>query len=121
MNEPEHAVVIEKYSFGSMRIEGRTYYNDLAISENRIARWWREESHLVRPADIDVILALKPAVLVIGTGYGGGMQVSDEVRKLCEDAGVELIVELTARALERYNALATEGKRPVAAAFHLTC
>jgi len=121
MSDSERMPIIEKYAFGSMRVGGRTYYADLAISGGEVARWWRDESHLVRSTDIDAVLALKPAVLVIGTGRSGGMQVSDEAKKLCEEIGVELIIERTERAIERYNALALEGKRPVAAAFHLTC
>jgi hypothetical protein len=121
MDPPAHMPTIEKYSFGSMRLGGRTYYEDLAVSAGEIARWWREESHLVQSADIDVILALKPDVLVVGTGHSGRMRVSEEATKLCAEAGVELVVEQTARAVERYNAIVTEGKRSVAAVFHLTC
>ncbi|MGD1047378.1 MAG: MTH938/NDUFAF3 family protein [Candidatus Krumholzibacteriaceae bacterium] len=121
MNAPEGKLLIEKYAFGSMRLGDRTYYNDLTISAGEVARWWRESSHLVQSADIDVTLAVKPDVLVIGTGYSGGMSVSDEAKRLCADGGVELVVERTARAVERYNALVLEGIRSVAAAFHLTC
>ena len=121
MNAPEGKLLIEKYAFGSMRLGDRTYYSDLAISAGEVARWWRDSSHLVLSADIDVILAVKPDVLVIGTGYSGGMSVSDEAKRLCADNGVELVVERTARAVERYNAILLEGIQSVAAAFHLTC
>jgi hypothetical protein len=121
MNAPAGKLLIEKYSFGSMRLGDRTYYNDLAVSTGEVARWWRESSHLVQSADIDVILAVRPDVLVIGTGYSGGMSVSDEAKRLCEDNGVELVVERTARAVELYNEIVLEGIKSVAAAFHLTC
>jgi hypothetical protein len=121
MSESPHPPLIEKYAFGSMRISGRTYYADLTISEGEIARWWRGESHLLQSADIDAIVALKPAVLVVGTGNSGNMQVSPEATSLCEEAGVELVVERTGRAAERYNELVRRGTRTVAAAFHLTC
>jgi hypothetical protein len=121
MNASERMPIIEKHGFGSMRIGGRTYYSDISISAGAIARWWREESHLVRPADIDSILATKPAVLVIGTGRNGRMEISDEARKLCGEAGVELAADRTERAIEIYNAIVLEGARSVAAAFHLTC
>jgi len=121
MSSSERMPLVEKYGFGSMRIGGRAYYADLSVSGGAIARWWREESHLVQPADIDSILALKPDVLVIGTGQSGRVQVSDEAKRLCEEAGVELIAERTARAVESYNAIVHEGNRSVAAAFHLTC
>ena len=121
MSSSKRMPLIEKYAFGSMRIGGRAYYADLSVSGGAIARWWREESHLVQPADIDSILELKPAVLVIGTGQSGRVQISDEAKKLCAGAGVELIAERTARAVECYNAIVLEGNRSVAAAFHITC
>jgi hypothetical protein len=49
------------------------------------------------------------------------MSVSEEAKNLCADNGVELVVERTGRAVERYNAIVLEGIRSVAAAFHLTC
>lgn len=121
MSPPERMPIVEKHAFGSMRIGGRTYYSDLSVSAGAVARWWRDESHLVRPVDIDSILATKPAVLVIGTGRSGRMEISDEAKRLCEEAGVELVAERTERAVEIYNTIALEGTRSVAAAFHLTC
>jgi hypothetical protein len=104
-----------------MRVGGRTYYADLTILGGEIARWWRGESHLVQSADIDAIVALKPSVLVVGTGFNGNMEISAEVKDLCREAGVELVIERTAPAVERYNELVRTGARTVAAAFHLTC
>jgi hypothetical protein len=113
--------LIEKYAFGSMRVGGHTFYSDIVIIAEAITEWWREESHLVQPPDIVTILEEKPGVLVLGTGYSGGMRVSDEVTKLCEEKGIELIVGRTAIALDSYNKIVFEGKKTVAGAFHLTC
>ena len=121
MNARSRIPLIEKYAFGSMRVGGRTYYSDIFIVAGAITEWWREESHLVQPPDIVTIIEKKPTVLVLGTGYSGGMQVSKETTKLCEERGIELIVGLTAIALESYNKIVLEGKKTVAAAFHLTC
>lgn len=121
MNAHSRIPLIEKYAFGSMRVGGRTYYSDIFITAGTITEWWREESHLVQPPDIVTILKEKPAVLVLGTGYSGGMQVSTETTKLCEERGIELIVGLTAIALDIYNKIVLEGKKTVVAAFHLTC
>jgi hypothetical protein len=112
---------IEKYAFGSMRVGGKTYYSDIVVTSNAVTQWWREESHLVQAADIAAILEEKPAVIVLGTGYSGGMQVSTEAARLCEEKGVELIVGRTAVVLDQYNKIVLEGKKAVAAAFHLTC
>jgi hypothetical protein len=113
--------LIEKYAFGSMRVGGRTYYTDIVITADAITEWWREEGHLVQPSDLVTILEKKPAVLVLGTGYSGGMQVSKETSELCRKQGVELIVGRTAMTLDIYNRIAGEGKRALVAAFHLTC
>jgi hypothetical protein len=121
MNARSRIPLIEKYAFGSMRVGGRTYYSDIFITAGTITEWWREESHLVQPPDIVTIIEQKPAVLVLGTGYSGGMQVSTETTKLCEERGIELIVGLTAISLDIYNKIVLEGKKTVVAAFHLTC
>jgi hypothetical protein len=38
--------MIDKYSFGSITIDGRTYDTDVIIYPERIDdRWWRKEGH----------------------------------------------------------------------------
>jgi hypothetical protein len=113
--------LIEKYAFGSMRVGGHTYYSDIVITAEGIKEWWREESHLVQSLDITTIVEEKPAALVVGTGYSGGMQISKEAAALCQERGIELIVGRTANALDVYNKIVLEGKKTIAAAFHLTC
>jgi hypothetical protein len=114
-------LLVEAYSFGSIRVRGRTYDGDVVLAGDTISRWWREEGHLVSPADIAPILATGAQVLVIGTGHSGGMEVSAEAAALCGEKGVELIVRPTAQATRRYNELLLEAKRRVAGAFHVTC
>ena len=121
MNAHTRMPLIEKYAFGSMRVGGHTYYTDIVITADAITEWWRAEGHLVQPSDIDTILEKKPAVLVLGTGYSGGMQVARRTTELCRERGVELIVGRTAITLDIYNRIAVEGKKALAAAFHLTC
>ena len=66
------------------------------------------------------ILNAKPDYLIIGSGKFGLMKVSNELRELLSDCGVEVIVERSKSAVVTFNRLYTEGKN-VAGAFHLTC
>jgi hypothetical protein len=67
---------IEKYSFGSITIDGRTYKNDLIIYPDRIQDgWWRKEGHLLQLEDIGGVLQKRPDVLVVGRGESARMRV----------------------------------------------
>ena len=74
--------MIEQYREGSyLKIGGTQYYNDLKIIDGQVrARWWRDQGHRLQTEDIYDILAAKPKILVIGTGYAGNLRVSDENR-----------------------------------------
>jgi hypothetical protein len=113
--------VIEEYQFGSMKIGGKRYRNDLKIVGGKvIPDWWRREGHSVEEADVDDVIAAKPGILVVGMGDPGRMQVTDPLRSALAGAGIRLIEEPTATALRTFNRLSAEGKN-VAGAFHLTC
>lgn len=113
--------MIENYQFGSMQVAGRSYHNDLKIIQGEVhPEWWRKEGHRVAVDDIADILAAQPDCLVVGQGKPGNMQVTAAARSALADAGIELIEEPTATALQTFNRLQGEG-RNVAGAFHLTC
>lgn len=113
--------MIDSYQFGSMTIEGKKYQNDLKIIDGQVvSNWWRKEGHSVEEADVDDILSAKPDTFVVGMGDPGRMQVTGSLRSALADAGISLIEEPTASALQTFNRLKKQGK-DVAAAFHLTC
>ena len=70
--------------------------------------------------DINDILSAKPEVLVIGTGYTGNMRVPRAVRSEIEKQNINVIAEITSKAVETFDRLYAEEK-DVAGAFHLTC
>jgi len=112
-------MLIESCSFGRMVIGGQIYTADLIIIGDEVfPNWWRKEGHQLQPEDLDVVMARKPEVLVIGTGAYGAMDVPFETEKYLEDAGIEVIWKPTAEAAEIFNSIAGKKK---AAAFHLTC
>ena len=114
--------MIEHYQEGSyVKIKGAQYYNDLKIIDGQVkGRWWRSQGHRLQIEDIFDVLAAKPEIFVIGTGYAGHMRVPDEVRSAIEHKNIGVITADTAQAVETFNRLYAAGK-DVAGAFHLTC
>ncbi len=111
---------IDAYSFGRMVINGKDYTSDLIIYPDRIDdSWWRKLGHLLQMDDLAEILAAKPAVLILGTGYMGVMKVPGELEKELSTLGIEVYVRRSKKAVDVFNAMGdTKG---VIAAFHLTC
>lgn len=111
---------IERYSFGSISVGGRSYASDLIILPDRIvADWWREEGHSLSVGDLRAVFDAKPELLIVGTGASGMMGVPADTRSALERAGIGLLAESTADAVATYNRL--RGTTRLAAAFHLTC
>ena len=112
--------MIESYDFGSIVVDGTKFERDLIIFPDRIDRgWWRKEGHELCVGDVRGIVAAKPEVLVVGTGYSGMMRILPETKKFLASAGIELITAKTEEACKMYNDL-SKSKR-VVAALHLTC
>ncbi len=111
---------IDSYRFGEICIDGCRYSSDVIIYPDHVdGGWWREEGHSAAPSDLQEVLEAHPAVLVIGQGNPGRMQVPDGTRREIEKAGIEVIVQPTSEAVVTYNRLCRT--RQVAAALHLTC
>ena len=120
------AEMIEGYDYGVLRIDGKEYHSDVIIYPDsslggcRVdGSWWRKEGHRVDRADVENVVKARPDVLVVGTGYYGCMEVPTETKELLKDAGIELCIEPTLQACDKYNQL--KAVRKVAAALHLTC
>ena len=110
---------IDHYRFGHIEIEGRSYDADVIIFPDHVhQRWWRREGHRLAQEDLGNVLAEGPEVLVIGTGYYGRMQVSEETLNSLRSAGVR--VGKTSDAVEEFSRLQRKYAR-VVAALHLTC
>jgi hypothetical protein len=112
---------IDHYSFGHIDVEGHSYDADVIIFPDHVQeRWWRREGHRLLREDLETVLAEKPEVLVVGTGYYGRMQVPEETLDSLQSAGVEVRVSNTSDAVEEFNRLQREYAR-IVAALHLTC
>jgi hypothetical protein len=110
---------IQKYEFGSIVIDGKTYTSDVIVFPDRVRdRWWRKEGHRLDVDDLEEVLEFRPEVLVVGTGYSGLMEVPEETLRYLEMKNIEVHVAPTREAVRIFNGL--EGRR-VVGAFHLTC
>ena len=115
------ALKVESYGFGRIRIDGKTYHEDLIILPDRVLESWRRaRGHELRLDDLKEVLEADIDCLVIGTGYYGMVKVSDEVAEYFERKGVEVVIKPSREACEAYNERVDAGKR-VALALHLTC
>jgi hypothetical protein len=81
--------------------------------------WWRKEGHRLQSVDLGDVIAARPDLLIIGTGYSGVMAVPEETRNFISSKGIEVRVERTGKAVDNFNAL--RGKKVVVAALHITC
>lgn len=111
---------IDSYSFGRIVIDGVTYTSDVTLLEERVnSSWWRKESHLLAPNDLEEVIRAQPDLLVIGTGFSGVMKVPRETQEFLKSKGIEFVIQRTEDACKTYNE--TPRDRRVAAALHLTC
>jgi len=112
---------ISGYRFGKIDIGGRTYASDVIITPERVIEgWWRQQGHALAVADLDNVVAARPDVLVIGTGYFGRMSVSQEARQYLEAQGIQVHDARTGEAVHDFNRR-QRGPGRVVAALHLTC
>ena len=112
---------IESYSFGVMKVEGTEYRTDLIVFPDRImSDWWRKRGHSLVIEDLDDVLDFEPAVLVVGKGASGLMDIPDSTQKTLQEKGIEVIAENTGQAWGLFNEQIEKGRRAVGA-FHLTC
>ncbi len=112
--------MVEHYTFGKIKIDGKTYTSDVIIYTERVdASWWRKEGHNLQIEDLTGVVRAGLAVLIIGTGSFGVMKVPKETVSHLEAEGIMVYVERTGKAVELFNEL--QKNKTVIAALHLTC
>ena len=113
---------ITAYRFGAVTIGGRVYTSDVVIVPERVIdTWWRKRSHRVSVADLVDVMAGRPDVVVVGTGYFGRMSVSDDARRYLHEQGVVVVEQRTSSAIDAFNDLQDMKRGRIVAALHLTC
>ena len=96
----------DNFSFGSLRIDGRTYEHDVVIDRGEIRKRRKAPSKQFRdnfghtPLSVEEAVPWKCARLVIGTGAYGSLPVMNEVKREAERRKVELLMLPTREAIE---------------------
>ncbi len=112
---------IDKYSFGSITINGKKYTQDVIIFPDTVfCPWWREEGHNLSLKDMEKVIEFKPSLVIIGTGAEGIMRVPQKTLKELNKIGVETTTEKTGEAVNIYNEK-IQNNENVVACLHLTC
>jgi hypothetical protein len=113
--------IIEQYSFGKIRISGKSFSQDVIIfPEEVVPSWWRKEGHSLHMEDLEEVVKRKPEILIIGTGYNGIMKVPQALISQLDELGIKTTVMKSTEAVREYNKLVKE-KKKVAVGLHLTC
>src|SRR6266699_3868560 len=105
----------EKFSFGSIRIDGTTYEHDVVIDRGKICKRKKKPSKQFRDAFGHTSLS-KCTRLVIGTGTGA-LPVMEEVKREAKRRKIKLLVLPTTKAIAALKKIPDETN----AILHVTC
>jgi hypothetical protein len=111
--------MIEHYSFGSIKIDGKSYSHDVIVAGGKVKSWWRNTSHEVSINDLDPILEEKPKTVIFGTGESGVCRVFPETVGYLEEQGIKVLTFETPEAVREFNLHINDPG--MVGAFHLTC
>jgi hypothetical protein len=112
----------DKFSFGTLRIDGSTYKQDVVIDRGEVRKRTKALSRRFRdefghtPLSIEEKIPWKCQRLVIGTGAYGRLPVMKEVKLEAERRHVELVIVPTSEALRLI-----ERESEANAILHVTC
>jgi len=114
---------IDQFSFGSIRIDGETYEQDIVIDRGQVRIRKKKPSKRFRgefghtPLSIEEKIPWKCTRLVIGTGAEGSLPVMPAVLEEAQRRGVEVEAVRTEKAIE----LLRRAGPDTNAVLHITC
>ncbi len=115
LENPVGTNLVRSYGPGLLRIGERTHATSLIVTATSIIAPWRPTTaRELRAADLEPLLGLAPAVVLLGTGER--QQFPDvQVLRILHEQRIGVEVMDTSAACRTYNVLVAEG-RSVAAA-----
>jgi hypothetical protein len=114
---------IDRFTFGSIRIDGETHAHDVVIDRGRLRKRRKKPSKPFRdefghtPLSAEEDIPWNCRRLVVGTGADGALLVMDEVKRAAARRKVELLILPTREAVWE---LQTE-RSETNAILHVTC
>lgn len=115
LDQPAAINVVRGYGPGTIRIGERTFSRSLIVTATRIIEDWRPLGIPdLKVTDLDLLLELRPEVLLIGSGT---RQVFPDRATLAAlySAGLGFEIMDTGAACRTYNVLVAEGREVAAA------
>jgi hypothetical protein len=112
----------EKFSFGSIRIDGVNHEHDVVIDRGKVRKRKKKPSKPFRdtlghtPLSIEEKIPWKCRRLVVGTGTGA-LPVMDDVKKEAQRRKIELLILPTSEAIE----VLKKNPEDTNAILHVTC
>jgi len=123
MNLRGAAMRIDRFTFGSVRIDGETYTHDVVIDRGRLRKRKKKPSKPFRdefghtPLSVEEDIPWICRRLVVGTGADGALPVMEEVKRTAARRKVELLILPTSEAIRELQA----GWNETNAILHVTC
>ena len=114
---------IDRFSFGTIRIDGATYEGDVVIDRGEVRLRKKKPSKRFRdefghtPLSLEEKIPWKCSRLVIGTGADGALPVMPAVLEEAERRGVKVAAVRTNKAID----LLRNAGRDTNAVLHITC
>ncbi|HEX2680792.1 MAG TPA: MTH938/NDUFAF3 family protein [Candidatus Acidoferrales bacterium] len=114
---------IDSFSFGTIRIDGDVYEQDVVIDRGHVRRRKKKPSKQFRaefghtPLSVEEKIPWNCARLIIGTGAQGALPVMPAVLEEAERRGVQLTAVRTQKAIE----LLRNAGHETNAVLHITC
>lgn len=104
---------IEHYDAGTLRINQQDYHHSIILSPRQLIAWPPQNLAALEAAHFDAIAALKPEIILIGTGEQQRFLAHELLVPFLEQQiGVEVMA--TAAACRTFNLLSSEGRNVVA-------
>jgi hypothetical protein len=116
-------VRLDNFRFGSIRVDGVTYENDLLIDRGQVRKRKKKASKAFRdqfghtPLSVEETIPWKCRTLVVGTGADGALPVMRQVIGEAERRHVDLVIVPTAKAIDLLNRKRSDAN----AILHVTC
>ena len=113
----------DKFSFGSLQIDGSTYEHDVVIDHGEIRKRKKRPSKKFRdefghtPLSVEEDIPWRCHRLVVGTGAYGRLPVMKEVKRDAQRRNIELLILPTIKAIE----VLQQDPKDTNAILHVTC
>jgi uncharacterized protein len=115
LENPDFRYSLRGASGEAALVNERRFERSFILAPNELIEEWRPRAIAdLLPADLDPVLALEPAVVLLGSGAALRFP-APAVMAACLTRGIGIEVMDNAAAARTFNVLATEGRRVVAA------